>query len=952
MLLLYVLVPPISDAIQGAYFVAAFVPAIGIGGLALIFKDMVEGVGCAVGGFSLAMFFLVLKEGGLLTNTVSKSIFIGCWTAGLYALYFSHYLRGYVLIGGTSLGGATAIILGIDCFALAGLKEFWVYIWALNGKLFPPLQDTFPITHGMHAEIAGIVVLTFFGVLSQLRIWRIVQARRQKKEVDKSEEERLRDEAEAELGRAVQSGQEEERKEWERVYNDDSGKKQGSVVNTEVSSVYKGSESLSIKDRDTIKLGLSGATAKSQRSSVDSRKQDRSIVVPIAEDDITPAMSDDTQTASPFWSVGPPSSGATSVSPADPPTKAYTQHEGSGLELVPLPFQIPIERSLEHDQEEGESLAALVDDKDVSSHRRSLQGQGQANFSRPTIFRSFSNKLKRFSVGSTSSVEALDDDASRKARTSFLGTLSFEDQPDISIMLSEIASQVSGSVDTDAIPKDAPLGAQDYGKKDDLAKEGCQHWPLQSEKRDSMDSVQKLSYASQPLSLPKSTEFVHDESPVQLASPAMGTARMDGEDKSRATSGVAEIEKEEHITEEKPSKVVMQFRTNEWAKHLETAEKPSLEELVSYASTTEKPANLVQEELLQTPLTAQPVPAQVEALESKPKAKVSKSTKAKQSPAQVPNLAVENPSGSQQPAPIRTSSSSSSLSYYRASPMHSDPNRYSQRPYLHPSIRASSSSLLASPIAEDSVTSFPPIPSPSPRPPRSPRRSGTGPGPNLTQSNGRSQQTSRNISPMSSNSDITAALSNDNLPLSKRKSYLHQNSTLNLATDGRRVSSNPVPRTTAHLKNSPQRQQTHPQPNNQPYAIPDHTIQRASMLAEWRRSKALEQSQLGSRNTSASGIGNIPNYAPPDQGPVAPTRIQSMDPAASWGSYSPLGGTGINMTASRGSQGMVDSTIYGRDRSRRASAMTAREVDQAHREVLRRMQAGANRALKADSLGS
>jgi hypothetical protein len=33
------------------------------------------------------------------------------------------------LIVCTSISGATALVLGIDCYSRAGLKEFWLYIW-------------------------------------------------------------------------------------------------------------------------------------------------------------------------------------------------------------------------------------------------------------------------------------------------------------------------------------------------------------------------------------------------------------------------------------------------------------------------------------------------------------------------------------------------------------------------------------------------------------------------------------------------------------------------------------------------------------------------------------------------------------------------------------------------------------------------------------------------------
>ena len=131
-LIVYIMDLPVSLATQGAYVAAVVLPAILFGALACIFQDITEGFGCAVGGFALSMFLLILRPGGLLTTTTEKSIFIGCFTMVIFMLSLSHYTRTYTLIASSSIGGATAVILGIDCFSLAGLKEFWVYIWGMS----------------------------------------------------------------------------------------------------------------------------------------------------------------------------------------------------------------------------------------------------------------------------------------------------------------------------------------------------------------------------------------------------------------------------------------------------------------------------------------------------------------------------------------------------------------------------------------------------------------------------------------------------------------------------------------------------------------------------------------------------------------------------------------------------------------------------------------------------
>ena len=129
-LILYVMHPPISDGLQGAYVAAIICTGALLGALSLLFKDVTEGFATLLGGFCLSMWFLVLRPGGLIDNNVGKVIFIAILTISAFALYISHHTRPYGLIGSTSFGGATVIVLGIDCFSRAGLKEFWLYIWS------------------------------------------------------------------------------------------------------------------------------------------------------------------------------------------------------------------------------------------------------------------------------------------------------------------------------------------------------------------------------------------------------------------------------------------------------------------------------------------------------------------------------------------------------------------------------------------------------------------------------------------------------------------------------------------------------------------------------------------------------------------------------------------------------------------------------------------------------
>ncbi|GAB1744173.1 hypothetical protein NU219Hw_g1329t1 [Hortaea werneckii] len=217
-LILYVMNPPVSDAIQGAYMVAAVITGLIFGALALIFKEVTEGLGCLLGGLCLAMWLLVLSPGGLVTSTSGLPIFIVAFCVAAFALSFSHYTRNYGLIFCTSFAGAQVAILGVDCFSRAGLKEFWQYIWNLNDGEFPINTNTYPITRGIKVEIACTFIIFIFGVLSQLKIWKIVRDRRAKKVAERTREDENRNELEEAVGREIETNNERDRARWEAVY--------------------------------------------------------------------------------------------------------------------------------------------------------------------------------------------------------------------------------------------------------------------------------------------------------------------------------------------------------------------------------------------------------------------------------------------------------------------------------------------------------------------------------------------------------------------------------------------------------------------------------------------------------------------------------------------------------------------------------------------------------------
>lgn len=148
------------------------------GGLAVVFSDLSESLGCLLGGFCLSMWLLTLRPGGLVSHANAKAVFISAFTCGAFGLHFCRWTRTYGLITCISFSGSTAVILGVDCFSRAGLREFWAYIWALNDKLFPPETVTYPLTRGIRVELAFTALMSAFGVASQLKLCPVIKSRR------------------------------------------------------------------------------------------------------------------------------------------------------------------------------------------------------------------------------------------------------------------------------------------------------------------------------------------------------------------------------------------------------------------------------------------------------------------------------------------------------------------------------------------------------------------------------------------------------------------------------------------------------------------------------------------------------------------------------------------------------------------------------------------------------
>ncbi len=943
---------------------AALMTGIIFGGGSVLFADVTEGLGCLLGGFSLSMWFLVLKPGGLLPSTAGKVILISSFTLGAFGLYISHYTRPYGLIGSISFAGATVIVLGVDCFSRAGLKEFWLYIWDLNEDLFPfHYSEPYPITRGIRVEIACIIILFLLGIMSQMKIWKIIKERRDQKAAAQLKEEERRDKAEENLGRKLEEGNGQELALWEAVYGDKESTKRskvdsgvgtdepGSLRKVSISAI--GTREIRNSGTESIEMSnLEGTTNNSSgRASLDGLHGDtKTLTVRIASDE----KASQAPSAGPEHSkyLSPPSMGASVThrfhEPAQKPTVLVSFAEASsakgqredksgvkepeapvGPKVVPLPFKIP-----EPETQIDDDLSSIA----TFAPSEHIPARSSNRFSGGSLLRSLSRRSQRHSRNEVPSEEELiaDDDDDRASsvaatidtdRDSDMGEAEFDSgnplPSDHGFPTGAIAGDHLSALESSAGP--GPKEVCDSRLSNGVSEEG-----LETRKDDSLAGAfareKRPSSLGQTLTMPSEDPDV-DKSAVSLeVSDSIGkTAKLGG------------------LPPEGTSKVVMAYRTNEWAKHLEAAETPELpalddlnsgtnSEWMDTATTKEAAATVYFKQLQQTPLTAEPAPILRDRAQEGPISRsVSKDPLPDHHTSQRPTLTQRQSSSgrnversvsqlSLQSSQSKKETSSSSTLRLTSSQLSLNPSRGLRSS----STPLTSSPLIGSPIEEGVESSFAPRFTPSAKHLMSHRDSLMRNKPSSTSLNLNSSSTSLNrnastaslnpnASSVSLNRNASSSLSphpaassdslpsqsahlvtldQDNIPLSQRKSFLQQKQ-----QQQQRLSQHPS--RTSLLSRHPHR--TSLGANNNP---------RESTLSAWRSSLRVDSS-------AQEAVQEIEAR----RSEMLSEKRQASN-SQQWATL---------MEAGRRDSGLLD------------RGMRRGDMQEKHREAMRRMQAGANK---------
>ena len=696
-------------------------------------------------------------------------------------------------------------------------------------------------------EIAAIIIISLAGVMSQLKVWKIVKQKREERASEQRRKDHERDLSDEEQGKKVEAKNVQDRPLWEAIH-DGRTKSRGQdgfldsgIGTDEPSSTRKSSwGDLGKSDPEGLELqNISGA----HKGTNDGR-----ITVHVAQDDFYETTLVGGQRTSIDRTMlelasGPSTRPASETSSTKQTAKTSSKMIDPGLTLrpkiVPPPFKIPdLEIASDND---GSSIEA-------SAPTDHLPNRGSKRFSGSSVLRKISQRS--YHAGGTSE-EALmiphmdEDRASSVAAThdNISEHSSSAEMLDYSRSQTPIVEKVLDHESLEA------LAAPGYARAADL----------------DVATTQLPESIALPSSRPASIALEGQSKDVDTDDIPRSKVLEPSADRAPLTGNLPNGE----------SKVVTAYRTNEWAKHLDGADVPDINEFniekrqpQKGPQQGERSAPLDVLALQQTPLNAEPSPAatssqQVDGESDLPSKSLSshfmsrnpffRHSKSKNipsksrsnlSPLAIAKTPVPNPSQTSLATSVsRTSSQTSLHSTGSQENNHRPPfpNLRSSQSSLphHRGHRNSSSPLMTTPLVESPIEEGVESSFPNPR---------------FTPHNAHlmSQRDRIVTSKPSSTSLLRTSYSNvaldqhpayrsvaedsDDIPLAKRKSLLQQNS--HATTSAHRSSSGPSgttsPRfssgTSTPLQNNPYRSSSNPQ------LVRPKPSQRDSTISAWHNS--------------------------------------------------------------------------------------------------------------------
>ena len=462
----------------------------------------------------------------------------------------------------------------------------------INNEIFPLHYDSpYPITRGIQVETGVIVIVCAMGVMSQMKVWKIVRRRKE----EKAREQRRRDEernvADEEHGRRVEDGIKRERSSWEAAYGDRERRKPqhlDSGIGTDELSIRKGSLSL-VGTSDVRRSDSEGIELQEMDASPNSPKKGERVTIHVIKDDeISPTHSatgqhlarsrgesrelsiheSQTGTSQPFCSSASLGNAAA--------LKSVDQKLTLKPKITHLPFKAPDPDS---GSEDGRSSVA------ASAASEHVTDRWFKRLSGTSIVRQLSKKSQRsFIAASTSeeasmipepevdrasSVAATIDDVSEENDSEEEALLVRDQKPSFEILRKQDSMQ--------ALMQGADRSAN-------LGKDAEKPPGQSADKMASGDSQAKEAQHVNRSIDPRPESVALPDSEIASITDARSTAEepnMELEANIAAESEAPEP-RNNLLSMNLPggaSRLVTAYRTNEWAKHLDGADLPEVDEL-------------------------------------------------------------------------------------------------------------------------------------------------------------------------------------------------------------------------------------------------------------------------------------------------------------------------------------------------------------------------------------
>ncbi|KAL8697451.1 MAG: hypothetical protein Q9224_002300, partial [Gallowayella concinna] len=464
--------------------------------------------------------------------------------------------------------------------------------------------------------------------MSQMKVWRIIERRRAERATEHLKKQQVQEQAEEDLGRKIEEENERDRTLWEAAYGGKNGtiRRVASGIGTEASSVRKAS--LGIVGTNAVVSPLGSIEMNNlEHVTTGTDRDSRSDVKGKGRAAITVRVASDDDVRSNFR----PGSTVNGASPASPRSEARTsrseefcQRQSEAVEIIKGPNIVPLPFSVPDTDPEGDrrsSIAASISSepfptrllnrlsgtslKDTSSKRSQRSSYITTSTSEEVVMLPHDDADDR-----ASSVEATFDEISDGHRSEVDGpTLAGLPLPD-----ADSGKPLQSSPPMEPHPIDRPgrqASTMSLGHASSHSVPVQQEWNAVAptiQARSKTDNIWPASTEdAQPTpsnipdkgkNNPQDTRTTSPPTPTQPPTAPVPTLRTSLSDLTNS------------------SKLLLSYRTNEWAKHLSNAENPSIDDLRSLhhqqsasAAPTENPAPLNISALRQTPLNAEPAPA-------------------------------------------------------------------------------------------------------------------------------------------------------------------------------------------------------------------------------------------------------------------------------------------------------------------------------------------------------